>query len=73
VTLSPEVIGRDLTAKVEKVMRARRMTWANAIFFLIDGVVSPTAPTMARRKTGKLTSGNFFAREVVSPVARKGE
>lgn len=69
--LTPEVIGRDLNAKVEKVMRLERKTWGEAVVSLIHKVVSPAAPTMARRKTGKAKPGNFFGRKVVSPRGRK--
>ena len=63
--LTPEVIGRDLNAKVEKVMRMERKTWGDAVIFLISRVVSPDDAEAPVRK-----ATNFFGRRVVSPLRR---
>ena len=65
MTLTPEVIGRDLNAKVEKVMRLERKTWADAVIFLISRVVSPDCADVPKRR-----AANFFGRKVVSPLGR---
>jgi len=62
VKLTPEVIGRDLNAKVEKVMRLERKTWGAAVLSLISKVVSPDASD-SRARRGRI----FFGGGVVSP------
>ena len=62
MTLTPEIIGRDLNAKVEKVMRLERKTWGAAVVSLLSKVVSPD-----ERKSLPGRKGNFFGRKVVSP------
>lgn len=42
--ITPEVVGRDLTAKIEKVMRENDLTWGEAVLFLLGEVVSPCQP-----------------------------